>query len=112
MQSKKIEITDYDYQFPLSSEPDMYAFLNLYKENSSGITVAAQIRFYYGAIPANTLNRVDFENARASTSLPAAMLPQITDLLRNEKPVFIWFYSNNNIRLSSSREDVGDNDQA
>lgn len=112
MQSKKIEITDYDYQLPLNKTEGIYASLNLYKQIQGAITPAANIQFYYGKIPTRAPNRIDFERAYAHTSLSATLLPQIIDLLRNEKPVFIWFYSNNSIRLSSSRENVGDNDQA
>ncbi|WP_114789842.1 hypothetical protein U0035_10980 [Niabella yanshanensis] len=112
MQSKKIEITDYDYQFPLNKTAGSYASLNVYKHIRGAITPAANIQFYYVKIPAGAPNRVDFEEAYAHTSLPATLLPRIIGLLRNEKPVFIWFYSNNSVRISSSRENVGDNDQA
>ncbi len=88
------------------SDTDSIAMIVLYDENKKHIGI---IRFYKDGqtIPINSLDHVS-EPKRAFLSMHERQLSGVVDMLRNEKPCFLYYLNSVNAFLHSGTGLVGE----
>ena len=104
--AESINIKKYLY-YLFSSREDASPVLFLYDDNNSHV---AYVYFRGGSQPLPEARQ--FANGRYALYYRRSTLPEIIDMLRNEKPIYLHWVpeGTNNTRISTTPELVGEGD--